>query len=68
MEVLQILLGRGADPNAIQKGEQLGWTVLHWAAYLGRKEMVKLLLAGGGNPNIADRRGKTPTFYLEHNS
>ena len=46
---MELLLKRGADPNATQEG---GWTALHGAAQAGQREMVEALLAGGADVNL----------------
>jgi ankyrin repeat protein len=38
------LLGRGADQHVLMNG---GWNVLHGAAYLGREQIVTMLLSKG---------------------
>ena len=50
-------LASGADVNA--KNEE-GWTVLHEAAFGGRKEMVELLIANGAEVNAKGESGRTP--------
>jgi ankyrin repeat protein len=63
VETVRLLLGRSKiDVNHINN---LGWTALLEAVILSdggprHIEIVKLLLAGGADPNIADRDGVTP--------
>ena len=37
-----------------------GWTPLHYAAYLGRVELVEQLLHYGACPDVVDAQGRTP--------
>jgi ankyrin repeat protein len=37
-----------------------GWSALHWATQAGRPEICEWLLERGGDPQLADRKGKTP--------
>ena len=71
LAAIQALLAGGADPNTFDAG---GQTALHWAARGGhpigphacrgeapnRLEIVAALIAGGGDLNLADRRGAIP--------
>ncbi len=62
--IVQLLLDRGADPNAKQ---QVGYTPLMGAAGAGRDDMVSLLLARGANPSLMSEDGKTASsIALEH--
>jgi cytohesin len=57
--VVDYLLSKGADPNR-QKNEN-GAPVLVGIAYMNNAECVRLLLAGGADPNAATvRTGETP--------
>jgi hypothetical protein len=40
------LLARGADPN---RGNDYGWTKLHQAGYLNRRELAEVMLAAGAH-------------------
>ncbi len=65
VETVRELLKTAIDVNHVNN---LGWTALLEAVILGdggsrHTEIVRLLLAGGANPNIADRQGATA---LEH--
>jgi len=54
---VQLLLAKGADPNA---QDDLGATPLHYAAKHGALDVVLLLLGSGANPLIKDaRKGAT---------
>ena len=55
MEVVQLLLDKGAQPNEINEYT----TPLHLAAIGGHKELVQLLLQRGADPNIQNRNGDT---------
>ncbi len=57
-QAIQLLLDHGADPNASVYAPW-GWTPMHEAAARGRREVMALLVAGGGklNPETA---GTTP--------
>jgi ankyrin repeat protein len=56
-ETMQMLLERGADPNARQ---QMDYTPLHGAASRGDVEMAKLLLAHGADRTAKATDGMTP--------
>ncbi|MFN0128658.1 MAG: ankyrin repeat domain-containing protein [Verrucomicrobiales bacterium] len=52
LEIVQLLLDRGADPNLPEEGIAPDGHALYSAAANGHHEIVKLLLAHGGNPNV----------------
>lgn len=56
--VVQALLDKGADVNAIFNGP-LGQTVLILAAEAGHNEIVKMLLAKGADVNMKTKYGST---------
>lgn len=56
-ETMQLLLARGADPNARQQHD---YTPLHGAASRGDVEMAKLLLAHGAERDAKAGDGMTP--------
>ena len=61
LAIAQLLLGRGADPNARQKN---GFIPLHWAAYKGRLEIAQLLLDHGANLKAENEHGATPLHLV----
>lgn len=56
-EVLRRALDITSDVNRLDNHQ---WTPLHWAAYLGREEHVKLLLNAGADTEIQDWQGWLP--------
>ena len=60
LEVVQSLIGRGADVN---KGDSLdGLTPLYMASYHGHLEVVRARLAAGADVNKRDNNGETPLY------
>ena len=62
VETVRLLLGTAIDVNHVNN---LGWTALLEAVILGdggpaHTEIVRLRLAHGARPNLADRQGVTP--------
>jgi len=56
-DVVALLLGAGADPNATTCSG--GASPLHRAAYMGREVCVEMLLRHGADPLLEDCDGKT---------
>ncbi|RAP33079.1 hypothetical protein DID75_03150 [Candidatus Marinamargulisbacteria bacterium SCGC AG-410-N11] len=57
LSIVQILLDKGANFN--KKGH-LNMTPLHWASYVGNREIFNLLINEGANVNTKDNHGLTP--------
>lgn len=53
LEIVQMLLEHGADPNLPEEGIAPQGQALYSAAANGHHEVVKLLLAHGAHPNVA---------------
>jgi ankyrin repeat protein len=56
MKIIKLLIKRGADVN-IRLRE--GWTLLHFAAHLLRKNLAAELLRAGCDPNATNEAGET---------
>lgn len=70
--VIETLLRLGASPNAVDEVETAvdrskGITPLHWAAFRGNADAVRVLLAHGANPASREgRHGATPLGWAEY--
>jgi ankyrin repeat protein len=67
VETVKVLLATAIDVNHVNR---LGWTALLEAVILGdggptHTEIVRLLLAHGARPDIADREGVTPLAHAQ---
>ena len=60
LEIAQLLLQSGADPNRRQ--DPTGSTPLHLAVEHQHEEVTRLLLEQGANPNLAARHGEGQTL------
>jgi ankyrin repeat protein len=56
IEIVRMLLDRGAAPNA---KSQSGSTPLHTVAFTGDRESLDLLLEHGADPAVKNKEGKT---------
>ena len=66
IEVLQLMLSLGWP---LTQESEWGGTPLHWAAWNGRVNMVKLLLESGAPVNVRDTRyGSSPIAWAAHGS
>lgn len=54
----ELIVSGGADVNFARKRD--GWRPLHSAVEHRQKETIRLLVASGGDLNLADGRGATP--------
>lgn len=57
-EIASLLILAGADVNYREDG--MGWTPLHFAANKNRRDIARILLEAGADPDIRDREGKKP--------
>ena len=65
VEIVKLLIIReGANVNATNG---YGQTALHWAAWNGYIEIVKLLIKYGANINFKDKWGRTALHYAACN-
>ncbi|EGG17298.1 hypothetical protein DFA_08291 [Cavenderia fasciculata] len=51
----------------IENQPDRGLTLLHWFAYKGAHDYMRLLLLGGANPNVTETRGRTPLDWCSYN-
>jgi ankyrin repeat protein len=62
-EVIEFLLGAGADPNATNCNDHWGTTPLHAAAHANQAAIVELLIDHGADLNAQDLNGKTALHH-----
>ena len=61
-DVVRRLLQLGAEPDKFRT-RKFGRTALHWAASYGYKNVVKVLLDGGADPNTGDKHGRSSLHF-----
>ncbi len=66
LELARLLLGRGADPNAVSLNEAR-ITPLHSAVSAKHRDTASLLLALGASPNVVQHGGWTPLHAAARN-
>lgn len=59
--IAEKIIMAGADVNAPKKS--IGWTPLHYAAYVGNAKLVKLLIDKGAKTLIFDKQHQTPLHW-----
>jgi uncharacterized protein len=64
-ETISLMLAHGADVNG--RCSHLGITALHFAAFMGRLDIVKLLLARGADLFATDNRGWNAIDHIKDN-
>jgi ankyrin repeat protein len=66
-EVVEFLLGHGAEVDTIPAGFDYAGTALHYAAFGGHRELVDQLLRRGADAALLDTKiGKLPEDWAEH--
>jgi ankyrin repeat protein len=63
IEEIKRQLTLGANVNC-RDNTLNSWTPLIWALYNGRDQAVPILLNAGADPNIRDKSGRSPLFYV----
>jgi hypothetical protein len=61
LEVLEILIQVGVDPNVVDLSTYVGFTVLHFASAFGSLELVQTLLKFNNIHHIQNHQGKKPS-------
>ncbi len=60
LELVKFHLEKLGGKAAIDRKDNFGAAALHWAAGLGRFEVVEYLVKNGANVNITNKEGETP--------
>lgn len=55
------------NKDDVNRTDNCGFTLLHWAAYYGWLDGVKLFCENGADVNFAVRFGETPVYYASRN-
>jgi len=61
--VCKVLIDAGADVN--KKNVSVGWTAVHYAAYEGHSDVLRMLIAHGAVPDLPDNSGDTAEAYAK---
>ena len=61
IKCLKVLIDGGANVN--QKNLSVGWTAVHYAAYEGHADILRMLIAHGAIPDLPDTSGDTAQSY-----
>ena len=61
IKCLKVLIDGGANIN--QKNLSVGWTAVHYAAYEGHADILRMLIAHGAIPDLPDTSGDTAQSY-----
>jgi ankyrin repeat protein len=64
-EIVEFLLGAGADVNAQNSNAHWGTTPLHAAAHANQAAIAKLLIENGADVNARDLEGRTPLDHTD---
>lgn len=52
----------------LNKTDNSGYTLLHWAAMWNNTNLIQMLIQAGSNPNISTTSGKTPLMSASENA
>ena len=62
LDGVQKAISQSVDLNEL---DSLGNTALHWAVFGGYKDIVKVLLEAGANPNVISKDGVNATWRAQ---
>jgi len=63
-EIVKLLIE--SDKGVLDSKNNLGWTALHWAAFIGREKVVDRLLSYSYSSPL-DNNDRTPLWWARHN-